>query len=415
MSTRGPRSTRRGADATAFINHSCQPNVFARTIDGHMLFFALRQIGRGEELCLDYGASYHDGRKRCRCGTRRCRGVHLGNSGTRPANGDLMRVLVTGGAGFVGSHVVDALLRAGHQPLALDDLSTGSTSNLPAGVPLFMADIADGDAVERAIDGQRFDAVVHCAAKTKVVESVERPDLYRRVLVTGTKNVIRAANTAGAQAFVNISTGGAMYGETATRATEGTPPVPASPYGTFKLMAEDFVAMTPRMRAVTLRLANVYGPRQRGDLEGGVVSIFLDRWLRNSGLTVFGDGTAERDYVFVSDCANAVINALRLPVRGIFNIGTGIATSVNRLIEELSAILGPAPSLTYARARPGEVQRSVLDAGKAARAGLLPVTTALRAGLLTTIAAMPAGDVTPISSGSRGVTAPELIEIAKRG
>jgi UDP-glucose 4-epimerase len=326
-----------------------------------------------------------------------------------------MRVLVTGGAGFVGSHVVDALLQAGHQPIALDDLSTGSTSNLPAGVPLLMADIADRDAVERATGDQRFDAVVHCAAKTKVVDSVERPDLYRRVLVIGTKNVIRMANMAGAQAFVNISTGGAMYGETATRATEGTPPIPASPYGAFKLMAEDFVAMTPRMRAVTLRLANVYGPRQRGDLEGGVVSIFLDRWLRSSGLTVFGDGTAERDYVFVSDCANAVINALRLPVHGIFNIGTGVATSVNRLIEELSAILGPAPSLIYETARPGEVQRSVLDAGKAARAGLLPVTTALRAGLLRTIAATRAGGLSPVSSGARRVTAPELIQIAERG
>lgn len=185
-----------------------------------------------------------------------------------------------------------------------------------------------------------------------------------------------------------------MYGETPTCATEGTPPKPTSPYGTFKLLAEDFVSMSPWMRTITLRFANVYGPRQRGDLEGGGVSIFLDRWQRREGITVFGDGTAERDYIYVEDCAQAVMNALQKPARGLFNIGTGVATSVNSLIGELSAVLGPPPAVAYVPARPGELQRSCLNAGAAARAGLLTQTTALRDGLERMIAV-----TAPMSTG----------------
>jgi UDP-glucose 4-epimerase len=175
-----------------------------------------------------------------------------------------------------------------------------------------------------------------------------------------------------------------MYGETPTCASEGTPPRPVSPYGRFKLLAEDFVSMSAFMRTVTLRFANVYGPRQRADLEGGVVSIFLDRWLKGERITVFGDGSAERDYVYVTDCASAVVNALRLPAHGIFNIGTGVATSVNVLIGEMAELLGSRPSVDYAPARPGEVQRSCLNVTKAAEAGLLPSIITLREGLRLT-------------------------------
>jgi UDP-glucose 4-epimerase len=298
-----------------------------------------------------------------------------------------MRVLVTGGAGFVGSHVVETLRAAGDEPVVVDDLSTGSRDNLDPSVPLVIADIGDCDSLARALDGQMFDAVVHCAAKTKVVESVARPDLYRRVLVDGTKNVLRVARQSGAQAFVNISTGGAMYGETRVPATEGTPPAPASPYGQYKLLAEDFVAMKSCLRTVTLRLANVYGPRQRGDLEGGVVSIFMERWLRGEALIVFGDGSAQRDYVYVADCANAVLRALRRPVTGIFNIGTGSTVSVRDLISHLEALLGPAPVITNAPPREGELQRCCLDPKKAIGAGLLVGPTPLAEGLRRTVAA----------------------------
>lgn len=296
-----------------------------------------------------------------------------------------MRVLVTGGAGFVGSHVVEMLLARGHEAVALDDLSTGNRDNLPSRVPVIVADISDRAAIATACDGERFDAVVHCAAKTKVVDSVANPELYRRVLVQGTKNVLAFARRAGAETFVNISTGGAMYGETPGKASERTPPAPESPYGQFKLLAEDFVAMTPYIRTVTLRLANVYGPRQRSDLEGGVISIFIERWLRGEAITVFGDGTAERDYVYVTDCADAVLSALRRPVTGMFNIGTGSVVSVNDLIEHLGALLGPAPAITYGPARAGELHRCCLDASKAARDGLWYPKTFFETGLAQTV------------------------------
>jgi UDP-glucose 4-epimerase len=301
-----------------------------------------------------------------------------------------MRILVTGGAGFIGSATVDTLLAAGHDVVVLDDLSTGDRANLDARVQLIVADIADGESLRAAFDGQRFDAVVHFAAKTKVVESMERPDLYRRVLVGGTKNVLRLARATGATSFVNISTGGAMYGETPRAATEGTPAAPASPYGQFKLLAEDLASMSASLRVVTLRLANVYGPRQRSDLEGGVISIFLDRWIAGAPVTVFGDGGAERDYIYVDDVAEAVGNALRATVSGIFNIGTGRAVSVNELIALLSAQLGAPAGVSYVPPRPGELRRAVLDAAKAERVGLLPRTTPLEDGLALTIDAVRA-------------------------
>jgi UDP-glucose 4-epimerase len=296
-----------------------------------------------------------------------------------------MRVLVTGGAGFVGSHVVERLVADGHDVIALDDLSTGSRDNLVANVPLLVADISDRDALAAACEGQRFDAVVHCAAKTKVVDSVANPELYRRVLVHGTKNVLALAKRSGAETFVNISTGGAMYGETPAKASEKTPPAPESPYGQFKLQAEDFVAMTPCVRTVTLRLANVYGPRQRSDLEGGVISIFVERWLRGEGVTVFGDGTAERDYVYVTDVADAVLSALRTSVTNVYNIGTGTVLSVNDLIASLGALLGAPREITYGPARAGELHRCCLDSTKAARDGLWSPTTPFEIGLARTV------------------------------
>ncbi|MBM4433897.1 MAG: NAD-dependent epimerase/dehydratase family protein [Chloroflexi bacterium] len=286
------------------------------------------------------------------------------------------RVLVTGGAGFVGSHVVDALHARGDEAVVVDDLSTGDRANVRAGVELRVADIADG----RALGGERFDAVVHCAAKTKVVQSMEQPGLYRRVIVDGTRNVVDAALASGARDVVNISTGGAIYGETPVCADEETALRPLSPYGAYKAEAEGIV-QRPGLRAVTLRLANVYGPRQRSDLEGGVISIFLGAWREGRPLTVFGDGTAERDYLYVGDVAEAVLAALDAGVSGVYNIGTGAATSVNALIAEMSRVLGPAPRVIHAPPREGEIQRSCLDITKAARDGLWSPRTSLAEGL----------------------------------
>src|SRR4051812_6563570 len=231
-----------------------------------------------------------------------------------------MRVLVTGGAGFVGSNIVDALDARGDLVVALDDLSTGERNNLAPDIPFRHASVADEKALLQAVHGEGFDVIVHCAAKTKVVESMEKEDLYRRVIVDGTKNALALAAKVNAEWFVNISTGGAMYGETPVCATELSPAHPDSNYGRFKLEAESLVAESDTP-SITLRLANVYGPRQRRDLEGGVVAIFLGRWREKKPLTIFGDGSGERDYVYVGDVADAVTSSFTGDRTGVYNIG----------------------------------------------------------------------------------------------
>ncbi len=291
-----------------------------------------------------------------------------------------LRVLVTGGAGFVGSNIVDALVARGDLVVALDDLSTGDRANLAPDIPLRVASVADERALEGAVHGEGFDVIVHCAAKTKVVESMEKADLYRRVIVDGTRDVVALAERLPVQMLVNISTGGAMYGETPVCATERTPARPDSNYGRFKLEAEEIVAASD-IPSVTLRLANVYGPRQRQDLEGGVVAIFLGCWRRGEPLTVFGDGTAERDYVYVGDVVDAVLASFAGTWHGVYNIGTGVATSVNDLIRAMSGVLGEPAGIRRAPARAVELQRSCLDPGKAGRAGLWSPAVSLEDGL----------------------------------
>lgn len=297
-----------------------------------------------------------------------------------------MRALVTGGAGFVGSTIVDALRTRGDNVIALDDLSTGARANLSADVALRIADVSDASAVRESLKGERFEAIVHCASKTKVVESMEKPELYRRVIVEGTRNVVALAEAQRARILVNLSTGGAIYGETPTCAPEDIPLEPPSNYGRFKAEAEQIVAAA-KVPSITLRLANVYGPRQRRDLEGGVVAIFLARWRNAEPLVVFGDGTAQRDYIHVDDAARAVTSSFAGKWSGTYNIGSGVATSVNDLIAALTEILGPPPGITHAPERPAEIQRSCLDASKAERDGLWRQATPLAEGLRRTAAA----------------------------
>src|SRR5947208_7956617 len=202
-----------------------------------------------------------------------------------------MRILVTGGAGFFGSHIVDALRARGDDVLARE----------------------------------RFDGIVHAASKTKVVESIAQPALYHRVIVNGTSNALDLAQSSGATSFVNISTGGALYGETPACAVEESPIDAPSPYGRFKAEAERLASSTPGLRAVTLRFANIYGRRQRTDLEGGVIAIFAGCWKRGDPVTIYGDGSAERDYLYVADAVTAILAGLDRPVTGAYNIGTAVA------------------------------------------------------------------------------------------
>jgi UDP-glucose 4-epimerase len=299
-----------------------------------------------------------------------------------------MRVLVTGGAGFFGSHIVDALRARSDDVVALDDLSTGDRANLDPAVPLIVADVSDREAIQDRLSGERFDAIVHAAAKTKVVESIAQPELYHRVIVNGTSNALDVAQQSGASSFVNISTGGALYGETPTCATEESPIDTPSPYGRYKAEAEQLAASTPGLTSVTLRFANIYGPRQRTDLEGGVIAIFAGCWNRGDPLTIYGDGSAERDYLYVSDAVAAIVSALDRGATGRYNIGTGVATSVAELVRQMTALLGPPKQVIRAAERQGEIQRSCLDSSKAARDGLWRSSVPLGEGLRRTVAAM---------------------------
>lgn len=297
-----------------------------------------------------------------------------------------MRILVTGGAGFVGSNVVDALVKRGDDVTALDDLSTGDRKNLAAsGAPLVTADIAHGPALFASLERQEFEAVVHLASKTKVGQSVEQPDLYRGVIVEGTANVLGAAQACGARRFVNFSSGGVIYGETVNCAHEGVPIAPLSPYGKYKAEAEALVDGA-RMSSLTLRPANIYGPRQRKDLEGGVVAQFHGCWRDGSPINVRGGGTMERDYMYVGDVCDAVIAALGSERQGVYNIGTGVATSVARLVALMTDVLGPPSEVRQVPALAGELQRNCLDVGKAARDGFWRPRTALAEGLRLTLA-----------------------------
>src|SRR5437667_10234542 len=270
--------------------------------------------------------------------------------------------------------------------MVVDDLSTGNRANLDRHADFAVADVGDLSALQRGIGSRRIDAVVHCAAKTKVVESMTKKALYERVIVGGTRNVVQTSRRLGASIFVNISTGGAIYGETPACADETVPVDPQSNYGRFKATAEKLVESSD-LRAVTLRLANIYGPRQRTDLEGGVIAIFIGCWKRGEPVTRFGNGSYERDFVYVADVVEAVLAALAGTHAGVFNIGTGIATSVNEVLSALSSILGPPPSVRQAPARPAEVLRACVNPTKAGREGLWRPKTALAEGLRRTAAA----------------------------
>jgi len=278
-----------------------------------------------------------------------------------------MRVLVTGGAGFVGSHVVDSLLARGDEVHVVDNLSTGSRDNLAAGAELHELDIRD-PAVEALGAELRPDVVLHLAAQADVGTSVERPVYDAEVNVIGTIHVLEAARAAGAR-VVFTSSGGAIYGECDAPATEEHARMPLSPYAVSKLAGEEYIAGWNRLHGtshVVLRLGNVYGPRQIPELEGGVVAIFLDRLARGEPCSIFGDGGQVRDFVHVSDVAAAFLRAAEAGT-GTYNVGTGVATTVLDLYRACARAAGVDGEPNFAPARPGDLQRSVIDASRAER------------------------------------------------
>jgi UDP-glucose 4-epimerase len=278
-----------------------------------------------------------------------------------------VRAVVTGGAGFIGSHTVDALLERGDEVHVVDNLATGRRENVDAAATLHEHDIRN------PLDGLfteiRPEVVVHLAAQADVGTSVTEPLLDLEVNVLGTLNVLEAARGHGAQ-VVFSSTGGAIYGDCERPAREDDAREPVSPYGTSKLAAEEYLATWNRLhgtRHVALRFANVYGPRQLAKLEGGVVAIFSDRLRAGENVTVYGDGRQTRDYIYVGDVVAAVLAAIGV-AGGTYNVGTGKETSVLELFEAMRRVAGVDAQAEHAPARPGEARRSVLDASRAERA-----------------------------------------------
>jgi UDP-glucose 4-epimerase len=296
-----------------------------------------------------------------------------------------VRAIVTGGAGFIGSHVVDALVAHGDEVLVVDDLSSGRRENLNEHVRLAVADVRDRDAVDAIFDEVRPEACFHLAAQANVRVSVERPAHDADVNVIGTIRVLNAATRHGTRVLF-ASTGGAIYGECDGPASEDAPRRPLAPYGTSKLAGEEYLAVYNRLHGgahTSLRYGNVYGPRQDPHGEAGVVAIFLGRLARGEQPQVFGDGTQTRDYVYVADAVEATLAAFTHPA-GVFNVGTGVETSVLELLGACTRAAGVDAEPAFAPPRAGELQRSALDPTVAERELGFRARTALGEGLSAT-------------------------------
>jgi UDP-glucose 4-epimerase len=276
-----------------------------------------------------------------------------------------VRAIVTGGAGFIGSHVVDALVARGDEVAVIDSLVHGKNENVPSGAELHVRDIREP--LDDIFDAVRPEAVFHLAAQADVRVSVEHPVDDAAVNVLGTVRILETARRHGAQ-VVFSSTGGAIYGECVEPAREDSPCEPLSPYGTAKLAGEEYIRSFNRLygtRHIALRYGNVYGPRQDPHGEAGVVAIFLGALARGERAKIFGDGLQTRDYVYVGDVARATTSTLGQD-SGVFNVGTGRETSVVELYELCAKVAGSDTPAEHAPARLGELQRSFLDPERAA-------------------------------------------------
>jgi UDP-glucose 4-epimerase len=299
------------------------------------------------------------------------------------------RAIVTGGAGFIGSHVVDALLAGGHEVTVIDDLSSGRASNVASRAELRELDIVDRDALEHVFEEVRPDAVYHLAAQASVTASVADPGRDCAVNVQGTLNVVDAATKLGAPVSFT-STGGALYGDEAPLPTsEERIPAPLAPYGASKWAAEAYVntwSLSSGVPHAVCRLGNVYGPRQSPHGEAGVVAIFSEHLHTGKAPKMFGHGKPTRDYVYVGDVVGALIAANG--TRGTFNVATGVETDVRTLWRVLREAAGSDLEPQLADLRPGELQRSCLDASRAQRELGWRAEVPIEAGLRQTYAAL---------------------------
>jgi UDP-glucose 4-epimerase len=281
-----------------------------------------------------------------------------------------MKILVTGGAGFIGSHLVDALIARGHRVIVIDNLSTGKKENINKKAKFYKIDICSPK-IGEIFKKEKPEIVFHLAAQINVRKSVEDPLFDAKVNILGSLNVIqnflkpRTSNLKH-PTFIFASTGGAIYGEAKKIPTpEDYPANPISPYGIAKLTVENYLGFYKEnfgLKFISLRFSNVYGPRQDSKGEAGVVAIFINKLLKGKKPTIFGDGNQTRDFIFVEDAVSALLKAMEYEgEKEIFNIGTGIETSINKLYEIISKLLKTKIKPKYIPEKPGDLKRSCLD------------------------------------------------------
>jgi UDP-glucose 4-epimerase len=299
-----------------------------------------------------------------------------------------MKILVTGGAGFIGSHVVDAYLELGHEVVVVDNLSSGSIENLNPKAKFYKMDIRDSD-IEDLFKNEKPDVVNHHAAQMDVRKSVEDPIYDSDVNIIGSLNLLQNCIRYGVKKFIFASTGGAIYGEQDYfPADEEHPTRPLSPYGVAKLTVEKYLYFYKEVHGlnyVVLRYANIYGPRQNPHGEAGVVAIFTSKMLKSEQPVINGDGFQTRDYTFVGDVVRANVLALSYEKSDVFNIGTGIETDVNTLFHKLKQLTGANCDEFHGPAKLGEQRRSVISYEKIYKTlGWKPMTS-LDEGLRLTV------------------------------
>jgi len=276
-----------------------------------------------------------------------------------------MKALVSGGAGFIGSHLADALVSQGEEVLVVDDLSSGLRENVSPKAHFKKIDICDFPRLEKVFQEFRPEVVFHLAAHIDLRESFKNPVHDAQSNILGSLNLLELMRDSGAQKFVFSSTGGAIYGEASKIPTPETYfAIPASPYGISKLVVEYYLNVWRKLHGinfVALRYSNVYGPRQGGRGEAGVVSIFISKLIKSEQISIFGDGEQTRDFVYVTDVVSANLAAARFGESGVFNVSTGVGTSVNEIFEKLKNLALSDSDLVYGPTVKGEIPRSVLD------------------------------------------------------
>jgi len=280
-----------------------------------------------------------------------------------------VRVLVTGGAGFIGSHVVDAFVAEGHDVLVVDDLSTGKREQVSPVARFYQVDVRDERALGQVLGAERPEAIAHQAARADVRESMIKPVLYAEINVLGSLRLLELARQNGVRKVIYASTGGAVYGEPEHLPVDEQHPVrPLDPYGASKHHVEHYLHLYRRnygLEYTILRYANVYGPRQDPLGEAGVVAIFAGQMLTGRHPVIYGSGEQERDFVYVGDVARANVLALERGDGGLYNLGSGVGTSVNQIFAALKQATGYQEPALHGPARLGEVFRIYLDASKA--------------------------------------------------